>query len=96
MYAVFVIAAILLSASPMHAHTLIAAILPSSTPAQHLAASELTEPRDLAPATRPAPRKVPVPPVFPDRSNASIPAASPAPAVPLSAAALLTHAPNAP
>ncbi|RXH57135.1 hypothetical protein GRAN_0445 [Granulicella sibirica] len=92
----FVITAILLSVAPMHAHALLAAVSPSGVPARHLDTTSPTARRTLAPSTRLAPRRAPVPSHLASRPIA-VAAAHPSPTpVMLAEAAPLAHAPNAP
>ena len=100
MYAVFVIAAILLSVSPMHARTLLAA-LPASTPGHQFASDDLDQDlgqratsSHLPLATRSAARLNQA--SYSERAVLIAGAPSAAPAFPAEATGLLEHAPNAP
>jgi hypothetical protein len=99
MYAVFVIAAILLSVSPMHARTLLAA-LPPMAPGHQFAADQLAQQ-----ASRPHLSSVihqasrPVQATNPFQSHRAAPAAAlplAAPALASASTGLFEHFPNAP
>ena len=96
MYAVFVITAMLLAVAPMHARALLSTVMPAGVPAQRLDAASPDVRRNLAPATRLASRRIPLPAHLtarPVTSNVQPP--SPAPIV-LAEADPLAHTPNAP
>ena len=97
MYAVFVIAAILLSAAPMHAHALLATVMPNGVLAHQIEPVSPDTRRSLPLAARPAPRTTPVPLHLASRAHvisAPQPSASLVPIV--STASPLAHTPNAP
>ncbi len=102
MYAVFVIAAILLSVSPMHARTLLAA-LPASAPGHQFASDD--QDRDQKQGERTTSPHLPSAAratsglsrtsYSPDTTEIAT-AQTPGPAHPAAATGLLEHAPNAP
>ncbi len=100
MYAVFVIAAILLSVAPMHARTLLAA-LPASTPGHQFASDDQDQNQGQRttsphlPSAARATSRLSRTSYSPDTTELTA-APSPAPAHPAAATGLLEHAPNAP
>jgi hypothetical protein len=95
MYAVFVIAAILLSVAPMHARTLLAA-LPSSTPGHQFAPDSSAARPHVAAAARTQARIGLPAGELQATVQATVPFPTHAPALRPASLFLADHAPNAP